>query len=160
VFLASNNPQDVEKRASNWLSLPILRELPSALLAFASSPSVLATTFFALGALSGWAVSRWWANRDRLKWWQVLATDLSWMATRIDASSWSSDVHTLNADLNVLRLKVAKRGLDFPKYGDGFKTLQSLLPYLRQVSALLEANELVQARAAARELSKPSIGIT
>ena len=154
VFFASNSPQEVGQRASGWLASPLLRELPVAVVSFASRPWVIAASFLLFGLLIGWSAHRWRINRHSLPWWEKMATDLSWMATRIESSGYMSDTTALNAELNVLGIKVRKEGLPFPTNEAGFKTFQSYLPYLRQVSELLNAREIEHARSTARELAQ------
>lgn len=158
VFAASNSPTDVQERAQGWLSLPIVRDLPNALIAFASNPTTLILTFLGLGLILGWWLKGWWTARQSFPWWETLGVEMSLMAMRLENMGYSNvDVHRFNADLDVLRIAAEKRGFPFPKFNDGFKTTESLRPYLSRVSAHLNAGNVEHARAAARDLSaKPS----
>ena len=156
AFLASNSPTDVQQRADGWLELPIIRELPDKLVAFAGNPVVFAVTFFSLGVLAGWRLTKWWSGRDTLPWWQNFGEELSLLAYQIEQSRWTTDLTGLNADIDVIRVKAAKHRFPFPKFSDGFNTVQSLLPYLVHVSAHLKAGHVDHARTAAEKLSRPA----
>jgi hypothetical protein len=158
VFLASNSPEDVQSRTSGWLASPLVKALPEAIVDFAASPVVLAITFLILGFGMGWRARKWWA-RPRRDEWHDLGVGLSLLGHEIDNARWSDDLHQLNADINLMAIKVTRKGLPFPKMADGFKTVQSFLPYVRQVSTFLQAGEVAHAREAARQLSaKPPPG--
>ena len=152
-FLASNSPADVQERASGWLALPIINGLPDKFIAFAGHPTVLAVTFFLLGGFAGWWLAKRRSKQDSYPWYEVLGVDMSLLASEITESSWTSDIHRLNADIDVVRVKAEKRGLPFPRFSDGFNSVQSLLPYLNRVSAHLRAGHVDQAREAAKQLS-------
>lgn len=158
VFVASNSPTDVQERAQGWLALPIIRDVPDAFVAFASNPSTLILTFLGIGLIAGWLLKGWWTARQSFPWWETLGVEMSLMAMRIENMGYSNDdIHSFNADLDVLRIAAEKRGFPFPKFSDGFKTTESLRPYLSRVSAHLKAGNIDHARVAARDLSaKPS----
>lgn len=153
TFFASNSPADVQQKAGGWLALPVIRELPDKLLGFAGHPAVLAITFFLLGGFAGWWLAKRRSKQDSYPWYEVLGVEMSLLASGITNSRWHSDIHRLNADIDVVRVKAEKKGLRFPKFSDGFNSLQSLLPYLNKVSAHLQAGHIAQAREAARQLS-------
>ena len=153
VFLASNTPDEVQQTTSGWLSLPIVRSLPETVLQFAAEPFVLALSFLVIGAVVGWKL-RGIKRGPRDDGWYDLGVQMSLMAHRIrDLSYQTADHEQMNADLDVLRLNVIKRGLQFPN-GDGFKTFQAHVPYLTRVSALLMAGHAVEAQQAAKHHSE------
>jgi hypothetical protein len=154
VFFAGNSPNDVGQRASGWLSLPVFREIPTTIVSFAARPWVIAVSFLMMGILIGWKLRAWSLRKSELPWWRVVANDLDYMAALIDAAGPYSDQAALNAELNVLRVKVVKHGLPFPAFEAGFKSFQSYMPYLRQVSAFLRAQEIEHAKHAARDLAE------
>ena len=155
TFFASNSPADVEQRTSGWLALPILREIPDNLVIFVASPIVFALTFFSIGALAGWHLKFWMSGRTASHWADTLGADMSSLACDIRDFSSFSDVHRLNADIDVVRVKLERHGFQFPKMSDGFNSTQSLLPYLTRVSAHLKAGNVDHAKAAAQQLEQP-----
>lgn len=158
AFLASNSPSDVQQRAEGWLALPILRELPTKLVDFAANPSVLALSFLSIGLAIGWQTKGWWAGRESYPWWDTLGVQMSLLASQIENSNWTSDIHRLNAEIDVVRVATTRRGFPFPKFADGFENVQSILPYLTRVSAHLNAGDITSARSAAQHFSaKPTI---
>ena len=153
VFAASNSPTDVKARTNEWLALPIIGQVPSKLANFVASPWVLASSFFVLGAAVGWRLAKQKIG-SKLKWWDSLGHEMARMAHRINDIDLNSNHDLLNADLNVLAIKVRKQGLSFPTNATGSDSFQSLLPYLNQVSAYLKANEIAHARDSAKRLSQ------
>jgi hypothetical protein len=156
TFFASNSPSDVQQRTNGWLALPVLKELPDRLITFAGSTWVLAASFFTLGMVGGTKLVKWWLNRDSINWTNSLGLEMSLLAYDIENGIYSSDLHRLNADIDVVRVKATRHGLSFPKRSDGFVSIQSLLPYLTRVSAHLKAGHIDHARNSSHELSKKS----
>jgi hypothetical protein len=157
VFVASNEPSEVQARTNDWLSLPVVGQLPAMALNFAGSPWVLALSFLGLGI----AIGVKFANRKKVarvdKWWVSLGHEMLWLAHQIDELDWSGNTQAVIAKINVVGTKAAKNGLAFPSPDNGYATIQSLLPYLHQVSAYLGANEIEHARSAATKLSAKSL---
>ncbi len=153
VFVASNGPDEVRTRTNDWLSLPFMDQLPTLVLNFIRSPLVLAISFMGLGI----AIGIKFANRARVvpinKWWLSLGNEMAWLANEIDGIDWRGNEHEVSAKINVVSAKAKKNGLDFPSPATGFTSFKSLLPYLHQVSAFLEANEIEHARRMASKLS-------
>jgi hypothetical protein len=164
VFAASNGPKEVQTRTDDWLSLPIMDQLPTMVLNFIGSPLVLAISFLGLGI----AIGVKFANRTRVvpinKWWLSLGNDMTLLAHQIEEIYWARNEHEVSAKINVVGAKInavgakaKKNGLAFPSNASGFTTFQSLLPYLHQVSAYLQDSEIEYARSAATRLSSESL---
>ena len=154
TFLAANSPEDVAARANGWLALPIVNTLPGKLLDVVSSPITFALTFFTLGALAFWRVSHWREGRAAFPWNRLLGSEMTALAQIIRRSSFNSDLDKINAYINVLELKVRKHKLAFPHFDNGFRTIQDYVPYLTQVAAHLNANQIDAARTAAKALAE------
>ena len=154
ALAASNSPADVEARANEWLAIPIIGQVPSKIANFIASPWVLATSFFCFGAAVGWRFAKLKISPDKLEWWEILGTDMSYLAHEIENSKYYSNHEQLAADINVVAVKAQKNGLVFPSNADGFDTYQSFVPYLTHVSTYLKANELDHARSTAKQLSR------
>src|SRR5687768_11227620 len=120
VFLASNSPEEVQSRTSGWLASSLAKALPTAFISFAASPVVLAVTFLIIGLFVGWRIHKRWSQPKRDDW-HDLGVGLSLLGHEIDNSRWGDDLHQLNANLNLMAIKVTKRGLPFPKKANGFK---------------------------------------
>ena len=153
VFLAGNSPEDVQSRTSGWLASPLVKAVPKAIVEFAASPVVLALTFLLIGIYLGWRLRKGWGQSSKRDEWHDLGVGLSLLGHEIDNARWGNDLHQLNADINLMAIKATRKGLPFPKMIDGFTTVQSFLPYLRQVSTLLQAGEVEHAQQVARQLS-------
>lgn len=153
-FFASNSPAEVNTKAGGWLSLPILQSIAKTTTLFAGSPIVVATTFFVSGLLVGWRYTKWKLSRAKTNWSSSLASDLAWLAFTIGNINPRSDMHSINADIDVVRVKVEAQGLPFPKIDDGFRTADSLLPYLARVSAHLKAGHIEDARSVATQYAR------
>ena len=157
TFFASNSPSDVQQRATGWLALPILRDIPDKLIAFVASPFVFAFTFFTFGAFAGWRLNLWMAKGGVSHWAQSLGSDMSSLAYDIRDISAFADINRINADLDVVRVKLEQRGFIFPKMSDGFNTAQSLFPYLTRVSAHLKAGNIAHAKLTAQQFASNPI---
>ncbi len=151
-FLASNSPDEVGKRADDWLAIILFGQIPDKFLSFVRSPWVFATSFFCFCAAVGWRFAKLKILSDKLEWWEILGTDMSYLACKIENTKWYSNHEQLAADINVVAVKAQKNGLLFPSNADGFDTFQSFVPYLTHVSSYLTANKLDHARPTAKQL--------
>ena len=154
TFLASNSPSDIQDRTDGWLTLPFFRNLPDIAATLAGNSIVFAITFLFAGVVVGWNANSWWSNRgSRSNWWSDLGTEMSLLNYSIADCGPYTDMHRLNAEIDVIRVKAETRGLEFPKFRDGFTNVGDLQPYLARVAAHLKAGNVAIARDAASQLA-------
>jgi hypothetical protein len=155
ILLVENNPKDVAKNSGNWLEVMLSIPLVKKLAEFASSPLVYAFTFLLVGFTLGWFAKRYSNERENDPWWKTLGYEMSSLAYDIRSYGGSETMLVrLNAEIDVVREKIVRRKIEFPKVGGQFQTVESLVPYLLTISGHLVAGHVNVARNRAIELSK------
>lgn len=153
-FIASNSPSDVSAAIAGWTALLWLQPAITGIASIALNPLVYVASVFIIGGIAGWQLNNFNSNRQAGDWWENLGVSMSMLAFEIDEVSYRTDIHRLNGEIDVVRLKAKKHDVAFPSINDGFNNVQHLLPYLGRVSALLKAGNVKEAKQLASSMSK------
>lgn len=151
-FAASNSPDEVATRTTGWLALPIIRDIPSAVVSFAAHPIVLAASFFGVGVWAGLWIAKFAIRTSKADPMRSLGGEMSDMAFRVEAMSAFSHEPSVIGDLDALMTKIRAAGFAAPT--GRMLSRDRMALYLHSVSAFLRSGQVADARACAIHRTK------
>jgi hypothetical protein len=138
----------------SYVPSAFIARLPAILGSLLLNPFFLSGSFLLLGLalgsrVHGWKIDRKASSKDD---WYYLGLRMSNMARALDNMSFGAEGQT-TSELNVLIGDIARSGLQVPRPDNGIWDSTKMSRYLYQVGAYLQADQIDEAKASARQLA-------